>query len=952
MKHATVQLLRVFVRADLPFKQSLLQFLLLTAVATILIGCGGGGGNSTSAPAPTPTYTVGLTVSGLVGTGLAFRNNGGNDLTIPVNGTFTFSAPIASGSAYSVTASTQPTTPSQTCTVANGSGTMGAANVVLTVTCTSNSFVVNASVNGLAGAGLILQNNGGNDLAIANSGSSAFATAIVSGGTYDIRVLTQPAAPNQRCTVTNGRGSVTNTAITATVTCVTQVPRFAYSVDNSNSTLSIYGVDATTGQLRPRGYVVTGSNPVMATPDPAQRFWFALSSTAATLSSYRHDDVTGDLVEVAGSPYATGGIGNAATGPSYVQVHPSGNFLYVVNASGTNNIAAFAISPAGLLTPIAGSPFAAGTYPLAITIDATGSFAYVTNRSSNNIYTYSIDATTGALTEVANSRVVTGAAPGLLTIHANGRLAYVPNNTDGTISAFTINSTTGVLTAVAGGATTAGANPTTTVAIHASGKFLYLRNAGAANTAGSMSAYTINQVTGALTAIGAPVAIGANSGRAVFDPAGKFLLIANQGAPGNNGSLNEFSINQTTGELTTLTGVPVWPGRPYTVAIDPSGQYVYVTSAAANTHSSYSLDATTGALTPLAQGAQLTGRDLPIVLNVYSSISTPTAATFSTKFAYVTNGNNPGSVGTYQINAGTGGLSLLDTAAFPSMIEPVAAQVDQSRNSLHVVTRTSNALWSYNLTSAGPLTNVASGAFTAGGLPTAVALDMSGRFAYTANANTVSVFSLNPSAIGTAVNNFGTPVGFALTSNGRFLYAVSNSALGRWIVNPSDGALLAGGGITIGGGTTSFALDPSGRFAFVAGAAGIAVYSIDPTDGFTPNTAASTLSTGLTHRAMTVDPTGRFLYSANGTANTVSAFAINQASGALTAIGTPLAAGTNVTAITADYSGKYVYGINQGGNTVTAYAINPTTGALSTIASGGAATGTNANSITLMNTMQ
>jgi 6-phosphogluconolactonase (cycloisomerase 2 family) len=163
---------------------------------------------------------------------------------------------------------------------------------------------------------------------------------------------------------------------------------------------------------------------------------------------------------------------------------------------------------------------------------------------------------------------------------------------------------------------------------------------------------------------------------------------------------------------------------------------------------------------------------------------------------------------------------------------------------------------------------------------------------------------------------------------------------------------LAGGGVTIASGTTSLALDPTGQFVYLAGVAGIAVYTIDSVDGFTPNTAGSTLATGLTHRAMTVDPTGRFLYAANGTANTVSAFAITPGAGALTAIGVPVAAGTNVTAITVDYSGKYVYAVNTGSNTVSAYSINQATGALTAIAGGGAATGTNANSITLLNVMQ
>jgi hypothetical protein len=84
----------------------------------------------------TSTFTVGGTVSGLTGTGLLLRNNGGDDLTRNANGAFTFATPVASGATYAVTVATQPTNPYQVCTVTSGSGTIGAANVTnVSVSC-------------------------------------------------------------------------------------------------------------------------------------------------------------------------------------------------------------------------------------------------------------------------------------------------------------------------------------------------------------------------------------------------------------------------------------------------------------------------------------------------------------------------------------------------------------------------------------------------------------------------------------------------------------------------------------------------------------------------------------------------------------------------------------------------------------------------------------------------
>lgn len=81
------------------------------------------------------TYTVGGTVTGLPGgTTLTLQDNGGDSLTVIANVSFTFATPIATGDPYNVTFTVNPAT--ATCTVANGSGIIGSANVTnVAVTC-------------------------------------------------------------------------------------------------------------------------------------------------------------------------------------------------------------------------------------------------------------------------------------------------------------------------------------------------------------------------------------------------------------------------------------------------------------------------------------------------------------------------------------------------------------------------------------------------------------------------------------------------------------------------------------------------------------------------------------------------------------------------------------------------------------------------------------------------
>ncbi|NIP16743.1 MAG: hypothetical protein GWM87_00200 [Xanthomonadales bacterium] len=125
------------------------------------------------------SHSIGGTLSGLAGSGLVLQNNGGDDLAVTGNGGFTFATALDDGSAYAVTVKTQPSDPNQTCTVSNGSGTLAGANVTnVMVSCVTETYTVGGTVSGLAGTGLVLQNNGGDDLAIPTNGGFTFATRL------------------------------------------------------------------------------------------------------------------------------------------------------------------------------------------------------------------------------------------------------------------------------------------------------------------------------------------------------------------------------------------------------------------------------------------------------------------------------------------------------------------------------------------------------------------------------------------------------------------------------------------------------------------------------------------------------------------------------------------------------------------------------------------------------
>ena len=88
------------------------------------------------------------------------------------------------------------------------------------------------------------------------------------------------------------------------------------------------------------------------------------------------------------------------------------------------------------------------------------------------------------------------------------------------------------------------------------------------------------------------------------DPSGKFAYVANN----NSNSVSAYTINSTTGALSPVSGSPFPTGSaPIAVAVDPSGKFVYVANNNSNSVSAYTINSTTGALSPVSDSPFATG---------------------------------------------------------------------------------------------------------------------------------------------------------------------------------------------------------------------------------------------------------------------------------------------------------------------------------------------------------
>jgi len=312
---------------------------------------------------------------------------------------------------------------------------------------------------------------------------------------------------------------------------------------------------------------------------PGNQFAYVADQGSGRILGYLVNSVNGKLSPVAGSPFSTGKSGSTS-----VAVDPAGRFLYATNQfAGDNDISGFRINRVnGKLTPIPGSPFAAGSGPTAVAIDPSGKFAYVANLGTNNVSAYTINEENGGLVSVPGSPYSAGTFPSAVAVDPRGKYVFVTNSMSNNVSGYAINPSTGGLTPLPGSPYAAQYSPSS-VAVDPNDRFVYVANLGS----NDISGYFIDPTTGALSPqFGSPYPAGAGGVNSVtVDPNGKYLFLAGYGG------LFVYSINQSLvgGQLTQIPGSPFGGGNPNFVTVDYTGTFLYAANRSSNDISAYNI---------------------------------------------------------------------------------------------------------------------------------------------------------------------------------------------------------------------------------------------------------------------------------------------------------------------------------------------------------------------------
>jgi len=127
-----------------------------------------------------------------------------------------------------------------------------------------------------------------------------------------------------------------------------------------------------------------------------------------------------------------------------------------------------------------------------------------------------------------------------------------------------------------------------------------------ASVALGIEAFTIDRATGGLIEVpGSPFpAAGSGPFKLAIDPQGDFVYVTFSGS----NTVASYRINRNTGAL-KLNGSATAGKGAGAVKTDPSGKFLYVANSIDNTVSAYQIDWTTGALKPVAGSPFVTGID-------------------------------------------------------------------------------------------------------------------------------------------------------------------------------------------------------------------------------------------------------------------------------------------------------------------------------------------------------
>jgi 6-phosphogluconolactonase (cycloisomerase 2 family) len=259
-----------------------------------------------------------------------------------------------------------------------------------------------------------------------------------------------------------------------------------YIIQNCISTISISSIDPNTGELFPRATPAVDYIPQSLAIDPTDRFLYSTSNTSGYISFFNANDTLNPIAaprpvdssyDIAFSPlgnccyitkynlntlmilkynpkdgqvYDTWESTNVTTSgltrPTYVVVHPNGQYIYVANDVSVNNmITGFKlIGDPNRIEPLA--PVQTSYTKLLLTMDPAGRYLYAAGLDGTKLTIYGISSGTGELTKL--NELDTFVSIKSIAATPNGKYVYVSDYGEHEIIMFKVTNDAAVLNCI------------------------------------------------------------------------------------------------------------------------------------------------------------------------------------------------------------------------------------------------------------------------------------------------------------------------------------------------------------------------------------------------------------------------------------------------------------------------------------------------------------------------
>lgn len=634
------------------------------------------------------------------------------------------------------------------------------------------------------------------------------------------------------------------------------VPRFIYTANYFDSTISTYRVVPNTGMLRHLRYMPTIRKPSALVLRPDGKFLYVISQTIDKIAIYRVDKKSGTLTQIKASP-----VDSHVRSNFRMVMSPDGKYLYVPGRF-TANLMVFRSDPkTGELSLLKKNNFPThGERARFVTVSPDGRFAYVTNTHSNSIAAFKVDERSERIEPVKGMPFPASAAPQATLIPPSGKYLYVANWQTARLTGYTIDQKTGVLKPIPDFKATTGIYPLSG-SIHPSGKYLYVVNYMSANVSG----FHINENNGRLAPIkGMQVAtMDREPVNLRLDKSGRFAYVPSYA----DVSMTVFNVDQHNGRLINPRRVMARPGIRSMAILDADKQAhvktrgVVVASAAQSAINSYAFKPQTGELIAkdnlkieglsgqlamdkehhlvfAVQGQSIVvlrlGSDGHIqrLTNTEVSAGKGINAIYADQrgsYLYVATGN-PARYLAYGIDPEAGSLKLVRRIDMPQGVLPehILSTPEQRLN--FILDGTKNRIFMYRyLSGFGPNTfhlDKRGSPFTMGDGLSDMVVDATGRYGVVLQSgeHTVAVYRM-PTIWGPLVPaqkkvlSVGKkPIAIAMHPDGKYFYVLDsgNNAIYQLRLDTATGKLKRVGQVVhVGGVPQGLDVDPSGHFAYL-----------------------------------------------------------------------------------------------------------------------------------------